>query len=217
MRLRHIHHIFFPIKDIISTRGIIRFGTTEITIYHKMGLSPIIGDELQKNISIHRLELPDSYHDAIEKINEDFEDILQEDTLIYINLDDSMPIITQSAILFLSQCLKRFHAKSRPCLGPFATGLYYNSIDGYLKGYPVVPPSPEICSTIFHILSKKQEWLSKKLIKNELNVYDETITDDKITNAMITLENWLSFYPGFNVRQMKQRKKEYLIQDLSSS
>ena len=56
--------------------------------------------------------------------------------------------------------------------------------------------------------------MSKRDIQNVIAIVDDYITEYQITNALITLENWLKFYPGFEVRQKKQRKKEYIVKEL---
>ena len=57
--------------------------------------------------------------------------------------------------------------------------------------------------------------MSKTDIQNQIAIVDDYITEYQITNALITLENWLRFYPGFEVKQKKQRKKEYVVRELS--
>lgn len=216
MRPKHIHHIFFPISKDLTTKGIIRFGATEVSIYHQEEIFPEFPDFIKKDISVHRTIVSSKYNDAIEQINEDFEELLRENMLICINLNDCNPILSQPAIIYLAQLLKKFHAKERPSLEPYATVLYYHINNNILEGYPLIPPSPETYSIIFRILSKNQEWLSKADIQNQLAIVDDYITKYQITNALITLENWLKFYPGFDVRQKKQRKKEYIVRNLSN-
>ena len=58
--------------------------------------------------------------------------------------------------------------------------------------------------------------MSKAEIQNQISIVDDYVSDYQITNALITLENWLKFYPGFEVRQKRQRKKEYIIRLLTN-
>lgn len=213
---KHIHHIFFPNSEEVITKGIIRFGATEASIYYQDNILPEFPDFIKKDISIHRAIVSPNYHDAIEQVKEDLEDLLHENMLVCVNLNNCNPILSQAAIIYLAQLLKKFHAKDRPSLEPYATVMYYYITNNILEGYPLIPQSPETYSIIFRILSKSQEWMSKNDIQNQIAIVDDYITEYQITNALITLENWLKFYPSYEVRQKKQRKKEYIIKNLST-
>ena len=215
MRPKHIHHIFFPNSEEIITKGIIRFGATEASIYYQDDILSKFPDFIKKDISIHMTIVSSNYHDAIEQINENLEDLLRENMLVCVNLNNCNPILSQAAIIYLAQLLKKFHAKDRPSLEPYATVMYYYVANNILEGYPLIPQSPETYSIIFRILSKNQEWMSKMDIQNQIAIVDDYVTEYQITNALITLENWLRFYPGFEVKQIKQRKKEYIVRELS--
>jgi len=215
MKPKHIHHVFFPISEEIVSKGIIRFGATEATIYCLDNLTPDIPDFIEKDISIHKNIISSNYQDAIEQIQENLEDLLCENMLLCVNLNNCNPILSQASIIYLTQLLKRFHSKDRPSLEPYATIMYYHISGNIIEGYPLIPQSPETYSIIFRTLSKNQEWMSKADIQNQITIVDDYVSDYQITNALITLENWLKFYPGFEVRQKKQRKKEYIIRDLT--
>jgi len=215
MKPKHIHHIFFPISEDITSKGIIRFGATEATIYCLENSLPDIPDFIEKNISIHKNIISPNYQDAIEQIQENLEDLLSENMLLCVNLNNCNPILSQASIIYLAQLLKRFHSKERPSLEPYATVMYYHITGNIIEGYPLIPQSPETYSIIFRVLSKNQEWMSKVDIQNQIAIVDDYVSDYQITNALITLENWLKFYPGFEVRQKKQRKKEYILKELS--
>lgn len=216
MRPKHLHHIFFPTSIEIETKGLFRFGATEASIYYLEDSDLKIPDFIENNISFHKIPISSNYQDAIEQIQEDLEDILNENMLLCINLNVTNPILSQAALIYIAQILKKFHAKNRPCLGPYATVMYYQCIDNIIEGYPLIPQSPEIYSVIFRILSKSQDWLSKDDIKEKVSIVDDYISDYQITNALITLENWLKFYPGFEIRHKRQRKKEYIVRDLTN-
>ena len=216
MKAKHIHHIFFPASEQIVTKGIIRFGATEATIYYLENSLSKVPEFIKNDISIHETMVSSNYYSAIEQVQEDLEDLLRENMLLCVNLNDCNPILSQAALIYLAQLLKKFHAKDRPSLEPYATVMYYHISNNNLEGYPLIPQSPETYSVIFRVLFKNQEWMSKADIQNQISIVDDYISDYQITNALITLENWLKFYPGFEVRQKKQRKKEYIVRDLTN-
>jgi len=215
MRARHIHHLFFPSGSKIYTRGIIRWGATEITIYRRRGTPPIVPEGIESHLSVHQIELEPQIIQATEKLNEDFEELVKEEMLLCINLDECVPLVSQAALLQLYQRLEIFHHGTRPTLGSFCTIMYYQTVEGTLWGLPLIPKQPELCSIIYRILAKDGMPFDKERIRERLHDIDDSITKDKVDSALIALENWLRYYPGFTATQEGQRKKKYQIEDLS--
>ncbi|MHA1434400.1 MAG: hypothetical protein ACTSO7_11215 [Candidatus Heimdallarchaeota archaeon] len=220
MNPKHKHHIFFfSDNQSITKTGIYRIGATEITIFNCHQELEMNVKDLEKEFSIHKPILPNKTSLALDIIRDHIEAIINEDMLLCINLNNNSPVLSQYTVLVAQEKLEEFHSAysntSRPTLEPFTTGLYYKAIDGKLSGLPIIPKTPVICSVIYNLLLRNEEWLGKEEIKSQLHLIDDSITLDKITNALIILENWLGNYPGFDTTQKKQRRKEYRIRELS--
>jgi len=207
------HHIFFPAGNTINPRGILRWGATEITIYHKQGVKLELPEAIDKHTSVHRIELEFSLTDASEHVQEDLEDLLVEEMLVCVNLDDSNPLVAHVGLNALYQNRLAFQARARPCLGPYTTVMYYNTPRDVLSYLPLIPARPELCGVIYRILSRKKEAMDKDAIKEGVQNIMADITKDQVDNALVILENWLALFPGFTAKQKKQRKKEYQIKE----
>ena len=208
-----VHLFFLDGERNLPLRGIYRLRATEAHLYYTRAVEkPQFPVEVERNIAVHRKLLSDRLSDAIEDVSNDLEDLLTEDMLVCVNLDGGQPLIAEAAILVLSEFLSDFHQHVRPCLGPSATVLYYHVKGESIEGYPIIPDKPSLCFPIFRILSRSGEkWQSKKQILRQLNDIDDMITDHQLTNALLILENWLRLFPGFQIRQTSQHKKEYRI------
>src|SRR5271157_4552534 len=112
-RPQHVHHLLFPNGTIINTKGIFRWGSTEVSIYHKEGVEVIVPEELKQHSSVHFNPLETSLINATETVQEDLEDLLVEEMLVCVNLDDCNPILAQAALMSLYQNRLAFQARSR--------------------------------------------------------------------------------------------------------
>jgi len=213
---RHKIHVFF-IEDNSQPppmKGVYSIGATEIHVYSRDTTPLEYASEIRE--IIHFKVVKHSLSNAIEQVTEDFADLLSPDMLVCINLNCTIPVITQCAIIALSNFLSEFHKLSRPGKGRIATGMYYLVQKRQIHGFPIVPMRPLLCYPIVRILSHKTEWCSKDDLLEALNSIDDSVTKDQLTNALLILENWLALFPGFAVRQQRQRKKEYRISNLEN-
>ncbi len=208
-----VHLVFYEKNHPLELSGLFKIGAHELFIFKQPDATVNLVPTIQSAISIHEIDLPPIVGEKCEIINDTLDKFaFQQGVLTCVNISYANPLDITHVTLALQAGLETFHRMNRPSAGHHATGIvYYNKENGEVHGHPLISLRDEDIQRIFWWLIGCGAPATKKEILAMLNdVYDE-YTYSEVTNAMILLENWLAYYPGFSGQFNKQREKAYQI------
>ncbi|HME50645.1 MAG TPA: hypothetical protein VKM55_00370 [Candidatus Lokiarchaeia archaeon] len=207
-------HISFLHEDRpINLRGVLEFGAQELFIFKRIDKEAGISPDIKLSLAVHEILLPDHVGERCETIHETLDKFaFHEGVMTCVDVTNANMLDLNHLTTAMQAGLEQFHKMHRVKSGKFATAMLYQVMsDNIIAGHPLISTRNDIVQRIYWALLSSGEYMTKKDILEALNDEDDNCTIDDVTESLITVDNWLYYYPGYFKGTNNNRENVYQI------